>query len=171
METARLRLEQSRAEAGERGGQVRPARIDDVEGITRLVDYWAKQGENLPRSRQEILEAIADFGVAEEDGRITGCGSLYVYTSTLAEIRSLGVEPGCQGKGVGTKLVHYFIDAARTLHIPRVFVLTRAPHFFEKLGFRTEPMASFPEKVWKDCAHCSRLDCCDETPMVYEVAS
>ncbi len=168
---ARARLEAARREAGEPAGEVRRARIDDVDAICRIVDYWAQRGENLPRPRQQVIEAIADFGVAETDGRIVGCGSLYVYTSTLAEIRSLGVDPDCHGGGIGTKLVRYFIDCAQTLRIGQVFVLTRAPGFFEKLGFRVEPIASFPEKVWKDCVTCTRRECCDETPMVYEVVS
>jgi hypothetical protein len=34
---------------------VRAARVDDLDDLCRLVDYWADQGENLPRSRDEGL--------------------------------------------------------------------------------------------------------------------
>ncbi len=168
---ARLRLEESRAAAGETRGRIRQARLDDLDAICRLVDHWARQGENLPRGRQEILEAIADFGVAEVDGRVVGCGSLSIYTSFLAEIRSLGVDPGEQGGGFGSRLVRHFIDSAVELHIPKVFVLTRAPRFFERLGFHVEPMEALPEKVYKDCMRCHRRESCDEIPMVFETVA
>jgi argininosuccinate lyase/amino-acid N-acetyltransferase len=168
---ARQRLEESRMRFGETRGEIREARIDDLDDICRLVDYWALHGENLPRPREQIIEAIADFGVAVVDGRVVGCGSLSVYTPILAEIRSLGVDPGQHGGGFGSRLVRYFIDAAVDLHIPRVFVLTRAPRFFEKLGFRVESMDLLPEKVFKDCSKCSRRDRCDEIPMVFDTAA
>ena len=149
---------------------VRQARIDDFDDICRLVDYWAEQGENLPRSKQAILEAIADFGVAEADGKIIGCGSLTIYTPALAEIRSLGVDPEFHGGGAGGKLVNYFIEHAATLHIPKLFVLTRVPKFFEKLGFKIVDITTLPEKIRKDCSQCFKQDKCDEIAMVHEIA-
>ena len=35
-----------------------PAQMDHVDDIVRLVDYWAAKGENLPRTRDEIIAAI-----------------------------------------------------------------------------------------------------------------
>ena len=156
--------------------RVRAAHIDDIESISALVAYWAGQGENLPRPREEILHEIAEFGVATAQGdgaeneRIVGCGSLYVYTPALAEIRSLGVSPSFHGGGAGSRLARYLIRRARDLHIPRVFVLTRAPEFFERLGFARADMSTLPEKVWKDCSRCSRRDNCDEIAMVFDVS-
>jgi argininosuccinate lyase/amino-acid N-acetyltransferase len=152
---------------------VRQARIDDLDAICNLVDYWARQGENLPRSREAILEAIADFGVATlggQDGKVIGCGSLTIYTPALAEIRSLGVDPKYQGAGAGAHLVRHFIAQASHLHIPKVFVLTRVPPFFQKLGFSIVDIASFPEKIRKDCNQCPKREKCDEIAMVHEVA-
>jgi len=150
--------------------EVRQARIDDHQAICELVEYWARQGENLPRTREAILEAIADFGVAVADGKIVGCGSLSIYTSSLAEIRSLGVDPNFHGGGAGSKLVRYFLTQAAALHIPRVFVLTRVPAFFDKLGFKTVSIDTLPEKVKKDCQMCPKQHCCDEIAMVHEIA-
>jgi argininosuccinate lyase/amino-acid N-acetyltransferase len=149
---------------------VRQARIDDLDAICALVEYWAKQGENLPRNREAIMEAIVDFGVAEADGKIIGCGSLSIYTPALAEIRSLGIDPELRGAGAGAKLVEYFLEQASVLHIPKVFVLTRVPGFFEKLGFRIVSIDTLPEKVKKDCKLCPKQHCCDEIAMVHEVA-
>lgn len=146
---------------------IRRANIDDVDDICRLIDYWEQQGENLPRSREDVIEGIADFGVAEVDDRVVGCGCLYLYTTKLAEIRSVGVDPDLHGGGIGSRLVRHLIDRARELHIPRVFVLTRAPEFFGRLGFVRESIDALPEKVWKDCAICPKQTCCDEIPMIH----
>ena len=89
-------------------------------------------------------------------------------TYSLAEIRSLGVSTSHHGGGVGSKLVEHFMLRATRLHIPRVFVLTRTPKFFGRLGFCQQEMESMPEKVFKDCVNCPKIDCCDEIPMVYE---
>lgn len=146
-----------------------PACVDHVDGIVRLVDYWAKQGENLPRTRDEIHAAITDFGVALHKGEVVGCGSLFVYGPTLAEIRSLGVDPDKHGMGIGSQLVSYFLESARRLHIPRVFVLTRAPEFFQNNGFRVVAIDVLPEKVFKDCLKCNKRSMCDEIAMICEL--
>ncbi len=169
MKVAHRRLARNRDRLSAGAVEVRQACIDDLNGICQLVNYWAEQGENLPRKQEAILEGIQDFGVAVADGKIVGCGSLTVYTPVLAEIRSLGVDPDCRGNSVGSMLVQYFIRSATALHIPRVFVLTRGPKFFERLGFREERMNTLPEKVWKDCVDCPKRDCCDEIPMIYEI--
>jgi len=149
--------------------EILPANVKHLDGIVRLVDYWAQQGENLPRSRDEILAQLSDFGVALHKGQVVGCGSLFIYGPTLAEIRSLGVDPGKHGLGVGSLLVQHFLDSAKRLGISRVFVLTRAPHFFERSGFRTVAIDVLPEKVFKDCLKCEKRSKCDEIAMIREL--
>jgi argininosuccinate lyase/amino-acid N-acetyltransferase len=165
------RMLRERAVADPAAGEVefRQARADDLDAICWLVDHWSQHGENLPRSREDILKAILDFGVAVVDGRIVGCAALWIYTPQLAEIRSLGVHPDHHGKGVGQGLVRYFLQLAGQLHIPKVFVLTRAPKFFEKAGFRQVSVNSLPEKVLKDCAACPKREQCDEIALVHDV--
>ena len=36
--------------------EFRQARADDLDQICWLVDHWATHGENLPRSREDIME-------------------------------------------------------------------------------------------------------------------
>jgi argininosuccinate lyase/amino-acid N-acetyltransferase len=165
------RMLRERAVADPSAGEVefRQARADDLDAICWLVDHWSQHGENLPRGREDILKAILDFGVAVVDGKIVGCAALWIYTPQLAEIRSLGVHPDHHGKGVGQGLVRYFLQLAGQLHIPKVFVLTRAPKFFEKSGFRQVSVNSLPEKVLKDCAGCPKREQCDEIALVHDV--
>ncbi len=148
---------------------IEPAHMGHVDDIARLVDYWAVQGENLPRRRESIIASIAEFAVARQSGEVIGCGSLLIYESTLAEIRSLGVDPNRQGAGAGKALVEYLLERAARLHVPQVFVLTRAPKFFERCGFHTVDISTLPEKVFKDCSICPKQYCCDEIAMVCDI--
>lgn len=146
--------------------EVRTATVEDLPGIKRLVDLWADAGENLPRTEEEILQSISDFVVATHENRVVGCGALWLYAPELAEIRSVGVDPDAQGGGVGSRIVDHLATIAGALHVERVFVLTRAPLFFERLGFRQVSVNGLPEKILKDCARCPKKHCCDEIAMI-----
>ncbi|HHG3547376.1 TPA: argininosuccinate lyase [Vibrio parahaemolyticus] len=145
--------------------KVRPARLTDIETLEGMVAYWASMGENLPRSRNELVRDIGSFAVAEHHGEVTGCASLYVYDSGLAEIRSLGIEAGWQGQGQGSAIVNYLVDKARQMAIKKVFVLTRTPEFFMKQSFLPTSKSLLPEKVLKDCDQCPRQHACDEVAL------
>ncbi|ENQ1532447.1 argininosuccinate lyase [Vibrio parahaemolyticus] len=145
--------------------KVRPARLTDIETLEGMVAYWANMGENLPRSRNELVRDIGSFAVAEHHGEVTGCASLYVYDSGLAEVRSLGIEAGWQGQGQGSAIVNYLVDKARQMAIKKVFVLTRTPEFFMKQSFLPTSKSLLPEKVLKDCDQCPRQHACDEVAL------
>ncbi|MEZ8019201.1 argininosuccinate lyase [Vibrio splendidus] len=145
--------------------KVRSARLTDIEALEGMVAYWANMGENLPRSRNELVRDIGSFAVAEHHGEVTGCASLYVYDSGLAEIRSLGVEAGWQGQGQGTAIVQHLVEKARQMAIKKVFVLTRTPEFFMKHDFLPTSKSLLPEKVLKDCDQCPRQHACDEVAL------
>jgi len=150
---------------------IREAHINDLDSICAIIEHWARAGEHLPRSRDEVLESLSEFAVAVEGDQVIGCGSLWIYTPQLAEIRSLGVVPDRKGGGLGTTLTKYFVDWAGDLGIPKVFVLTRAPDFFARCGFKTVSVSVLPEKVLKDCATCPRNDACDEVAMIIETGA
>lgn len=146
---------------------VRQARLSDVDKICELTQHWAEKGENLPRSRADIMQAIHTFAVAEVNDQVMGCAALYVYSSGLAEIRSLGLFPAVQGQGLGAEIVAWLLWKARELEIKRVIALTRVPTFFTKLKFKVISKEVLPEKVMKDCDLCPRRDNCDETALEY----
>ena len=145
--------------------KVRGARLTDLDAIEGMVVYWAGLGENLPRKRNELVRDIGSFAVAEHHGTVTGCASLYVYDSGLAEIRSLGIEAGWQHQGQGKAVVEYLIEKASQMAIKNVFVLTRVPEFFMKQGFIPTSKSLLPEKVMKDCDRCPRQHACDEVAL------
>ena len=133
---------------------VRQATLADVDSLMDMIEYWAKQGQNLPRKRNDIIRGIQTFAVCVKDDKVVGCACLYVYDSGLAEIRSLGVSPVIQRQGQGRAIVNYLLKRASKMFIQRVFVLTRSPEFFSKVGYQKTVIEALPEKILKDCENC-----------------
>lgn len=145
---------------------IRAATIYDVPSIQRIINSHAELGKMLFKSYAQLYERLRDFGVYEEDGRVVGCAGLTIIWADLAEIRSLAVDAGHVGRGIGRKLVAWSIEEARRLHIRRLMALTYEQRFFEKLGFEVVPKENLPLKVWSDCVACPKREGCDEIAMV-----
>ncbi|MGN0902061.1 MAG: GNAT family N-acetyltransferase [Succinivibrio sp.] len=148
---------------------VRQATLVDVDSLMDMIEYWAKQGQNLPRKRNDIIRGIQTFAVCVKDQQVVGCACLYVYDSGLAEIRSLGVSPVIQRQGQGRAIVNYLLKRAEKMFIKRVFVLTRSPEFFSKVGFQKTVIEALPEKILKDCENCPKREMCDEVAYIFNV--
>lgn len=153
----------------ERNFTVRQATLADVDSLMEMIEYWAKQGQNLPRKRNDIVRGIQTFAVCVKDEQVVGCACLYVYDSGLAEIRSLGVSPVIQRQGQGRAIVNYLLKRAQKMFIKRVFVLTRSPEFFSKVGFQKTVIEALPEKILKDCENCPKRAECDEVAYIYNM--
>lgn len=140
--------------------KIRQAEAQDVTALVELIEHYAAERVLLPRTRADIRESIGDFLVAEEKGRVLGCGALKLYSNELAEIRSLCVAPGIRRGGVGRALTKRLIKEANQLGITTVFALTLTPDFFLKCGFRLSARENFPLKISHDCASCAlRFQC------------
>lgn len=148
---------------------VRQATLADVDSLMDMIEYWAKQGQNLPRKRNDIIRGIQTFAVCVKNDKVVGCACLYVYDSGLAEIRSLGVSPVIQRQGQGRAIVNYLLKRASKMFIQRVFVLTRSHEFFSKVGFQKTVIEALPEKILKDCENCPKREKCDEVAYIYNV--
>lgn len=141
---------------------VRKATKEDVDGLHDIIESYSQVGIMLPRSKKLIENKIDTFIVADHDGEIVGCGSLFQLGTDLVEIRSLGVVESFKGKGIGRMLVDQLVEEARVQKLVKVMALTYEVSFFEKNGFTVVPKEIFPEKVWTDCIHCKKQHCCDE---------
>ncbi|HXQ27495.1 MAG TPA: N-acetyltransferase [Candidatus Acidoferrales bacterium] len=146
--------------------RTRNAALPDVERIHAIIQPYADEGTLLPRSMPELCENVRDFIVAEEDGRIAGCGALHLYGTHLAEIRSIAVSSQSKGHGVGRSLVNALMEEARRHTVSCVCLFTRIPDFFGRLGFEVARRQDLPDKIYKDCVHCPKLTDCDEIAMV-----
>jgi amino-acid N-acetyltransferase len=115
---------------------IRRARTKDVRAIRALIDANAASGRLLDKATVTLYEDVQEFWVAcGPDGQVVGCGALHVMWEDLAEIRTIAVEDGHQGHGVGDLLVGELLATARQLGVSRVFVLTFAVPFFARHGF------------------------------------
>ncbi|PLX86723.1 MAG: GNAT family N-acetyltransferase [Desulfuromonas sp.] len=141
---------------------IRQARIPDVKEIHHLLLGYAEQGQLLGRSLADIYDALRDFYVYEESGEILGVCALSICWEDLAEVRSLAVQPGLSGRGIGRALVESCLDEARVLGLKRVFALTYQPEFFSRLGFSEIEKAQLPHKIWTACLNCVKFPDCDE---------
>lgn len=141
---------------------IRGAIAADIDAIHQLVGDAARTTSVLPRTRDSIFEHLQSFVVAEQGSDLVGCGSLAVFTRTLAEIKSLVVSPALRGQGLGVRIVAGLVEQARTLGIRRVFALTDNVRFFARCGFREVSKASLPHKVWNECIRCPKFLNCEE---------
>ncbi len=148
--------------------KIRKAKISDIKTIHKLINEFAKKGEMLPRSLNELYENVRDFYVAEEN-EIRGVCALHILWEDLAEVRSLVVKKEYQKSGIGTKLVKKCLQEAKSLELKRVFVLTYIPDFFKKIGFKEVDKSKLPQKIWGDCIRCPKFPECDETALIYEI--
>lgn len=142
--------------------RARPAAIGDVPVIHHLLEIYAAQGNLLPRTLSELYRHLRDFFVIEVDGKVAACGALEIFTDDLGEVRSLVVDDAWKGKGLGRMLVERLVDEARAIGLKRLMALTYVPEFFHKLGFKTVPKDTLPEKVWSVCVKCYKYNSCDE---------
>ena len=124
----------------------------------------------LPRTLTDLYENVWEFAVAEQEGKLLGCGALKLYSQDVAEIRSLCVEPAVKSNGVGREIMERLLEEAGEFGLKTVFALTVAPGFFEKIGFREVPRERFPTKVWRDCLRCERYTSCNEKAVTMELA-
>lgn len=122
------------AGAPDRVPVVRRARTSDVPAIKALVDVYSGR-ILLEKNLVNLYEAVQEFWVAEQDGRVVGCGALHVLWADLGEVRTVAVHPDVKGKGVGKLIVRRLIEVARELELSRVFVLTFEVEFFSRHGF------------------------------------
>ena len=148
---------------------LRKARITDVKEIQKLLTHYANRGDMLSRSLSELYEAIRDFYIVEESGRLLGVSALHIVWDDLAEIRSVAVAEDAGRKGVGTEVVNACISEARELGLKKLFCLTYKPEFFARFGFSVVDKSQLPHKVWGDCIKCVKFPDCDEIAMVMDL--
>jgi amino-acid N-acetyltransferase len=148
---------------------IRKAELPDVPELYQLINHYAAERVTLPRTLIDLYENVWEFTVAEENGKLLGCGALKLYSQEIAEVRSLCVDPGLKSNGVGRRITQSLLEEAARFGLKTVFALTVAPGFFAKLGFREVPRENFPPKVCEDCLGCERYTTCNEKAVAVEL--
>ena len=114
---------------------IRRARTSDAETISLLIQEHVPSGELLPRAPEFIAERTLDFLVAMVDGRVVGCVHLDEYSPSVAEVRSLAVDPAHQGRGLGGALVQAAERLASTREYAVLFAVSNNDAFFRSRGY------------------------------------
>jgi amino-acid N-acetyltransferase len=126
---------------------LRPATIEDVGGIIKLIAPLEADGTLVKRPRELIEREIDQFSVIEHDGVIFGCAALYPFPDEkMAEMACLTVSPDAQTQGDGERILKHMENRARAAGLNKLFVLTtRTSHWFKKRGFVTATVDDLPK--------------------------
>lgn len=117
------------------GFKVRPALESDVRALCLFIAPFVERGRLLPRTQDELEDLTVDGFIAESDGQIVGFAALEIYSSKLAELRSLAVAADQQGRGIGKALVSACVERAKQRHVFEVMAITSSEEFFQRCGF------------------------------------
>jgi amino-acid N-acetyltransferase len=150
---------------------LRSAKNSEARALHALIAANLEEGHLLPRTLGELKIHAGRFVVATRGRRIVGCAELAALSAHVAEVRSLVVDPGERGHGVGTMIVDELRRRARTEGFDKLCAFTHAPAYFIPMGFSIVPHTWLLEKVTTDCVKCPLFRGCGQYAMVVPVES
>lgn len=155
---------------------IRPAHLDDAQAIFELIRRHSD--ELIVKPLGDIIGNIDRFMVCEAGGVIYGCASWKIIPeigepkNASVEVQSVAVEEVLRGNDAGTKLVKTILESVKRFDPLQAIVLTFAPEFFRKLGFREIPKSSVMHKLYMGCINCTKHAnpfTCPEIAMAYDL--
>jgi amino-acid N-acetyltransferase len=126
---------------------LRPASIDDVGGILKLIAPLEAEGVLVKRSRELLEMEIDHFLIVKRDGMIIACAALYSYDGNIGELACLTVHSDYRSSGRGDSLLEAIEHQARQKGLRELFVLTtQTSHWFRERGFKNVESSKLPVK-------------------------
>ena len=127
---------------------VRPASIDDVGGLLRIIQPLEEEGILVKRNREMLEREIGNFNVLTHDDMIIGCAALYPFPGEkAAELACIAVDPTYRGTGKGELMLTYMEKRARETGFKKLFVLSaRTAHWFVERGFVETDLDHLPKQ-------------------------
>jgi amino-acid N-acetyltransferase len=120
--------------------RIEPAVPSDASGIEALLVH-----SNLPTDGLAVC--LESTFVARSGGRIVGSVAIELHADG-GLLRSVAVNAGCRGAGLGGRLTVAAIEEARRRQLPALYLLTMtAEGFFPRFGFETIPRDEVPASV------------------------
>jgi amino-acid N-acetyltransferase len=135
-------------------------------GLHALITANLEEGRLLPRRLEEIAVHADRFTIVLRGRKMIGCAELAPLSAQVAEIRSLAVDAGERGNGVGMMLVDDLRQRAQEEGFDKLSAFTHAPGYFSQMGFSIVPHVWMQEKIFTDCVKCPSFRRCGQYAMV-----
>lgn len=139
---------------------IRQATLSDAFAIYAIIK--ANSDNLILRPIGDIVRNIDRFTVAKLEGEIVACASYTVwpepgaFEDSMVELTSVVVKDELRGKGLGARFVKGVIARIAAFGAKTAIVLTYAPNFFAKLGFREVPKTEVMHKIYSGCVNCAK---------------
>lgn len=157
--------------------------LSDIPQMRKLVQKEVQKGVILERSEDEMANAIRSYHIIRANGikelnkdqgdkkaernDIVGFCSLYIYSGTLGELRSLIVDEKYRNLGIASALIDSIKNEGKALGLREILVLTYQESLFKHKGFAIIDKAKLPNhKIWADCIKCKHFPICDEIALI-----
>ena len=131
--------------------QLRPANIEDVGGILKLINPLEEKGILVKRSRERLESEIEQFTLIARDGMTIACAALYPYPEDeMAELACVATHADYRGGNRGERILHAIKNQALQQGLKSIFVLTTVTaHWFLEQGFMPASLDDLPAKKKK----------------------
>ncbi len=125
---------------------IRPAELEDLGGLTALLEPLMQQGILVPRTQAQIEAQLSDYFVETRDGMIVGSVALHKFAHTrIAELACLAVDERYRTAGRGQALLAAAEEIARKNNIDQIVVLTtQTAHWFVERGYAACSIEDLP---------------------------
>ena len=108
---------------------IRPANIEDIPDILRIMQDYIAMGYLVPRTQESISEKLKDYVVYSIDNSIHGCGALHEFEDGMADA-----------------IVRHLISVGRMKGYKKLFLLTtQALDWFYHFGFEDGTVEDLPK--------------------------
>ncbi len=146
--------------------RIRIAEINDIPQLCRLLQILFNQELEFA-SNEKLQEAglsdiinnpeVGDIVIATENSKVVGMVNMLYTISTavggvVVILEDMVVSPTAQGRGIGSKLIDYSFELAKSKGCKRITLLTDndneiAHSFYKKHGFNQSSMTVFRKSL------------------------
>ena len=124
---------------------IRPANVNDINGIYELIEPLVNRGTLVPRSKTTLEKDINTYYVYTRDSLVVACAQLKRFEDGFAEIGCMVVSKKYRSQGRGDAMLGYLERLSVQCGCSNVFVLsTQTMEWFIERGFKPASVDSLP---------------------------